>query len=150
MSLGTDRTDYFGIGADKSMYHSSWTKSTGFQVGPPTSIGGSFESIPYAIAVGTDRIDVLAVGTDDGLKHNALILGSNWGAEWQDLGGNFSSAPAAFATSSGKVVVFGLASNGSMFHGSWSIGSTSDWTDGSGWVSDGEDFSTKWFRQALS
>ena len=147
VSLGSDRTDYFGVGADKAMYHKSWTAASGF--GPLENIGGAFQSAPYAVAVGADRVDVLAVGTDDRLKHNALV-GSAWGASWDDLGGSFNSAPAAFATSAGKVTVYGLANNGSLFHGSWTIGSGYAWTDGTGWVTDGGNMSTTWFRKAIS
>jgi len=147
VSLGSDRTDYFGLGRDGAMYHKTWTAAAGFSAFE--NIGGPFQSAPYAVAVGTDRIDVLAVGKDDQLKHNAL-LGATWSADWQDLGGKFNSAPAAFVAASGRVSVYGLANNGSMFHGSWTIGSDRDWTNGTGWVSDQGFLSTRWFRNAVS
>jgi hypothetical protein len=147
LSIGSDRTDYFGIGVDQAMYHMTWTASTGY--GFLENIGGLFESVPYAIAIGTTRIDVLAVGLDDQLKHKAFI-NSIWSPNWDDLGGSFNSAPTAVYTTSGKVSVFGIGHNGSVFHGTWTIGSGATWTDGNNWTTDGGSMSTTWFRDAIS
>jgi hypothetical protein len=147
LSIGSDRTDYFGIGVDQAMYHMTWTASTGY--GFLENIGGLFESVPYAIAIGTTRIDVLAVGLDDQLKHKAFI-NSIWSPNWDDLGGSFNSAPTAVYTTSGKVSVFGIGHNGSVFHGTWSVGSGATWTDGNNWTTDGGSMSTTWFRDAIS
>jgi hypothetical protein len=147
ISIGSDRTDYFGIGKDGAMYHLSWTASAGY--GPVEKLGGSFESTPFALAIGNNRVDVLAIGTDDQLKHKALI-GSTWSSNWDDLGGSFNSAPVALYTSSGLVSVFGIGHDGSVFHGTWAVGSGATWTSGNNWTADGGVMSTSWFREAVS
>lgn len=147
ISIGSDRTDYFGIGEDGAMYHLSWTASAGY--GPVENLGGSFESTPFALAIGNNRVDVFAVGTNDQLKHKALI-GSTWSSNWDDLGGSFNSAPVALYTSSGLVSVFGIGHDGSVFHGTWAVGSGASWTSGDNWTADGGVMSTSWFREAVS
>ncbi|KAK4223015.1 hypothetical protein QBC38DRAFT_503523 [Podospora fimiseda] len=161
VSLGPDRTDYFGIGKDDfALYHFSWTADAGLS--SIRSLGGRFESIPLALVggkdmvdiadmlvVGKDRVDVLVVGKDDDrLKHKALI-GSTWGKEWNDLGGRFNSAPSGFVKD-GKAFVYGLSNNGSMFHASWTVGIGYEWSDGSPWVIDGGNLTTEGFRKGMS
>jgi hypothetical protein len=143
VSVSADRSDYFGIGEDLSMYHLQWTAGSGF--GPLTNLGGSFESAPHAVVVSASRIDVVAVGTDDQLKHKALIE-RTWSPNWQDLGGSFNSAPVALVSPSGEAHVFGLANNGSLFHGTWPVGTDHDWNSGPAWTSDAGDLTLKSFR----
>ncbi|KAK3989379.1 hypothetical protein QBC44DRAFT_381592 [Cladorrhinum sp. PSN332] len=148
--ISSSRTDYFGVGRDDlALYHFSWSEGMGYS--PVRSLGGKLQSAPFALAVdGTaERVDVLVVGMDDRLKHKALV-GSVWGTEWNDLGGSFSSAPSGFVTKEGRAVVYGLASNGSVFHASWTVESGYKWTEGSGWVMDGGNVTTKGFRQGMS
>ncbi|KAH8884344.1 hypothetical protein GQ53DRAFT_730900 [Thozetella sp. PMI_491] len=143
VSFSSERSDYFGIGADGAMYHATWTSSSGY--GSWTNLGGSFESSPHAFVTGSSRIDVLGVGTDDHLKHKAMI-NEVWSSDWDDLGGSFNSAPVAVTGSSGNVTVFGLSKTGALFHKTWAAGNDRVWSKGSDWVEDGGSLGTKWFR----
>ncbi|CAI6085927.1 unnamed protein product [Clonostachys chloroleuca] len=144
VSSNSNRSDYFGVSPDGSMYHLLWTTAGGY--GNWENIGGAFESIPSALVVSDSRIDVVAVGTDDRLKHKTLI-DTSWSADWDDLGGSFNSAPTVVLSSSGKVSVFGLNNKGELFHGTWTIvNNNRAWSGDPTWTSDGGTFSLQWFR----
>ncbi|KAK3945575.1 hypothetical protein QBC46DRAFT_94522 [Diplogelasinospora grovesii] len=156
----SQRTDYFGIGADLAMWHVSLTGAAG-GYSQIESLGGSFESVPYAVAVGGNRLDVFGISsTNDHLLHRAYIDNKWVGSGWEDLGGSWNSAPVAITTPSGKLSVFGVADTGRLFHGSWKVDgtvSTANLTTQAGgqagggvWSDDGGGLGTKWFRTCTS
>lgn len=143
VALGPERTDYFGIGSDKAMYHQTWLLTSGYSSVESLG-GGPFESTPFVLATSTYRIDVLSVGSDGRLKHKALI-GSSWSRDWEDLGGSFIGAPVAVSTDSGQISVFGIGPNGTVIHGTFNGTDEFSWGGGA-WFLDGGSVSTNWFR----
>lgn len=149
LATSSSRIDFFGIGTDGTMYHFSWTKSSGYSV--LESLGGSFQSVPSAVVTGADsgssgvgRIDVVALATNDTLQHRALI-DSVW-SPWEDLGVFGDSAPLLLNLSSQpeKVAVFVLGLNGELNQTTWTVSSDATWQNLQ-WSSIGGKFTTSYF-----
>jgi len=87
----TERLDLFGLGLDYALYHKTFfDKFDQDELGPWHNMGGTFTSVPAAIAWGS-RIDVLGVGLDHAMYQKTLS-GNLWSQQWKRLGGSFTSA----------------------------------------------------------
>ena len=129
LATRNDRTDFFGIGVDKAMYHGAWTEREGHA--PLVSLGGQFQSVPSAVVTsGGNRVDVLALGAGATLMHRTM-LGGQWLSEWEDLGVFGNSAPLLFNMTTGAtqetVVMFVLGENGELNQTAWSVSDELSW-----------------------
>lgn len=147
--VGVDRFEFFGLGADKAIYHLTWTIAGGASV--LESLGGSFESVPSAVVTGLDpvRIDVVALGADDDLIKHRAYVGSSWAMDWEDLGVWGNSAPLVFnyQVAAGSPNVTGIAVVGAkneMNYTSWPTTSSSQlsWKGLGTWAGIGGNWTT--------
>jgi hypothetical protein len=120
-SIGANRLDVFGRGADNQLYHRWWNGTTWT---PWESLGGTLTSAPAAVAEGGE-IDVFARGPDYGLWR-LTWNGSAW-LPWQPLGGTLAGAPGVASWAAGRLDVFARGFDDVLYH-LWIDGAAS-----SGW-----------------
>ncbi|KAL8377988.1 hypothetical protein RB595_008601 [Gaeumannomyces hyphopodioides] len=95
VEVSARRFDFFGLGADRKLYHWAW--DGGYTATETLPGSERFASVPAAVVSGADRdrIEVVAVGWDDGrLKHMTVWFEGASRAcataapcsEWEDLG----------------------------------------------------------------
>ncbi|KAK1749871.1 hypothetical protein QBC47DRAFT_395167 [Echria macrotheca] len=133
VATGSDRLDFFGIGAnDSAMYHFTWTQTDNYTA--LQSLGGSFHSAASAVvteqgSLPASRIDVVALGIDDHIHHR-VMKGTEWVLDWEDLGVVGNSAPLVFnygSVAPERVGVFVVGYDGSVNHATWTVSSEPSW-----------------------
>ncbi|KAK4443136.1 hypothetical protein QBC34DRAFT_499232 [Podospora aff. communis PSN243] len=132
LDAGGDRLDFFAIGKDAAMRHTTRRRGMAQITMPLSNLGGLFQSVPSAVVtqIGSslgERVDVVALGAD-GHLHHRVMQGMNWVLDWEDLGVRGKSAP--LLTSLGDAVcLFVVGVEGEIQHAVWRVSSTLSWRD---------------------
>ncbi|KAI1873457.1 hypothetical protein JX265_005079 [Neoarthrinium moseri] len=143
-----DRVDFFGIGVDHTMYHFTWTNTSGYT--ELENLHGNWASVPSVVASADDRLEVVALGSDGKLKHRALVALA-WDADWTDLGVAVWSAPhlVNFNSTPPTVGVFALGDTGQLLQANYTIGDKDGWQQQSGFESIGGHLTSAWMARRI-
>ncbi|MGD0568272.1 MAG: hypothetical protein ABSA78_07685 [Candidatus Sulfotelmatobacter sp.] len=135
VSWGTNRLDFFVVGADGSLWHiwkdnSQWG-SWEYLNQPSNSVTVTVASAPSVVSWGANRLDVFVLGTDGNLWHLGWN-GSKW-EKWQNLGAPattqlaLASAPSAVSWGANRLDIFALGADGDLWHLAWNGSSWASW-----------------------
>ena len=121
VSWGPNRTDVFGLGAERNLLHVYWDGSQWSKI---EDFGGTFSSPPTAISWGENRLDVFVVDAGEGALIHQYWDGHQWSG-WEDLGANdLQGQVAATSWSKNRLDIVALGADGRYYYKYW---------DGSQW-----------------
>jgi hypothetical protein len=122
------RFDFFGVGADKKLYH--FSRAAGGAASPLESVGGSLASAPAVAAPAAGVLDVVATSTQGRVVH-VRFDGARWGGEWVDIGVSSNSAPVVrmdWGREGEKTTTVGvLGMDGEVLLAEWPTAGDADW-----------------------
>ena len=125
VSVGLDRLDVFGLGANYDILHKVYDASSSSWSPDWENLGGNLTSTPVAASTAGNRIDLFGIGFDQGMLHRAWD-GSNW-SDWEELGGGFTSLPVVLPAGSGGFEIFARGLDYMVYHMSWMPNVAGDW-----------------------